>query len=205
MKIDIPMKKLVLVIFGGLLLQLSSIAQEQPAVVEKINWMTWEEAIEANKTEPKQIFIDVYTEWCGWCKKMDAGTFTEPNIIAYMNKYFYAIKLDAEMKETIVFNDHTFVNPNPEGKRSAHTLAVSLLDSKMSYPSFVILDQGFNRINILNGYQKPEPLMANLLFFGTDQYVRFQQYQQRQQQLRQQAQQQQAQPAPSPQNQADTR
>ena len=35
-----------------------------------INWMTWEEAVEANEKRAKKIFIDFYTNWCGWCKKI---------------------------------------------------------------------------------------------------------------------------------------
>jgi len=51
----------------------------------KINWMSFEEAYELNKTQPKKIFIDMWTYWCGWCKRMDATTFTNPVVVEYMN------------------------------------------------------------------------------------------------------------------------
>src|SRR3954463_14417926 len=78
---------------------------------KEIHWMTFKEALAKNEKAPKKIFIDVYTDWCGWCKKMDASTFTNDSIIQYMNKNFYAVKLDAETKDTIKYKgvDYVFV------------------------------------------------------------------------------------------------
>ena len=77
---------------------------------EKINWMTWEEAIEANKTEPKKIIVDVYTWWCGWCKRMDQTTFKEPAVVKAINTNYYAVKLDSEQADPITYKDRTFSN-----------------------------------------------------------------------------------------------
>lgn len=143
---------------------------------EKINWLTWEEAVKKQQVERKKIFIDLYTSWCGWCKKMDATTFKDQSIVSVMNKYYYAVKFDAERKDTLLFNNHKFYNINPTLKRGTHTFAISLLDSKMTYPSFVILDENFNRSSILTGYQEVENLLGSLLFFGTNRHILYQQY-----------------------------
>lgn len=164
------------------------IATSPFAKAQEINWLSWNEAMELRKTEPKKVFIDVYTDWCGWCKKMDASTFKDPAVVEYMNKNFYCIKLDAERTDTITFNGMTFVSTNPGQKRAVHTLAYSLLDGKMSYPSYVILDENMVRLNIIAGYKSVEPLMAQLLFFGTNTHVQYQQYLQAQEQLKQQQQ-----------------
>ncbi|MEL7425057.1 MAG: DUF255 domain-containing protein, partial [Bacteroidota bacterium] len=50
-------------------------AERTSAAVEEIQWLSWDEAIARMATEPKKIFVDVYTGWCGWCKRMDATTF----------------------------------------------------------------------------------------------------------------------------------
>lgn len=155
---------------------------------QEINWVSWEQAMELRKTEPKKVFIDVYTDWCGWCKKMDASTFKDPAVVEYMNKNFYCIKLDAERTDTITFNGMTFVSTNPTQKRAVHTLAYSLLDGKMSYPSYVILDENMIRLNIIAGYKSVEPLMAQLLFFGTNTHMQYQQYLQQQELIKQQQQ-----------------
>ena len=67
---------------------------------QEINWISIEEAEIANKKEPRKVFIDVYTDWCGWCKKMDASTFEDPQIIKYLNENYYCVKLDGEDKNT---------------------------------------------------------------------------------------------------------
>lgn len=129
------------------------------------------QALSEGKAFPKKIFIDVYTGWCGWCKKMDASTFIDPVIVDYMNNNYYAVKMDGEMKDTIVFNNHTFVNPTPAMNRSTHTLPASLLDYKLSYPTYVILDENLSRIAIYPGYKNAEDLLAILLFFKTNQHI----------------------------------
>ena len=72
----------------------------------KVNWVSIEEAQILMKKEPMKIFIDFYTDWCGWCKRMDAQTFANPIIAAYLNKHFYAVKIDAEQSEPITFKGH---------------------------------------------------------------------------------------------------
>jgi thioredoxin-related protein len=125
----------------------------------KVNWMTFEEAIEANRVNPKKIFIDVYTDWCGWCKKMDKGTFSDSTVAAYMNENFYCVKFNAESKDTIHYNNNIFYYI-PEYK--SHALAVSLLDGKMSYPSYIILTEKEQRLKIMNGYQEVDVFLQNL-------------------------------------------
>jgi len=60
-----------------------------------INWMSLEEAVEAQAKQPKKIMMDVFTQWCGPCKMMMANTFTSEDVIAYINKHYYAVKFDA--------------------------------------------------------------------------------------------------------------
>ena len=48
-----------------------------------VQWMSLEEAAEAQKTEPRKVMMDVYTQWCGPCKMMMANTFTNGNILLH--------------------------------------------------------------------------------------------------------------------------
>ena len=126
---------------------------------QEIKWMSWEEAMEANKKSPKKIFVDVYTDWCGWCKVMDKNTFSDSTVVAYMNTNFYNVKLNAEQKKDIVWNNTTF-KYRPEYK--SHDMAISLLDGQMSYPSYVVLDEKIGRLKIMKGYMEKSPFLEAL-------------------------------------------
>lgn len=161
--------KYMFTLLAAFILSSGFVSVEPPVVEEKINWMTWDEAVEANKKNPKKIFIDVYTDWCGWCKKMDKSTFVDPTIVKALNKNFYAVKFDAEQKEAIDFNGNKFIFVN-QGRRGVHQLAYSLLDGKMGYPAFVFLDETFSRIMISPGYKKVEQLSKELDFTSSEAY-----------------------------------
>jgi len=133
---------------------------------ETIRWYSFEEAVALTTLEPRHIFVDVYTDWCGWCKKMDKSTFSDPVVAAVMNEYFYAVKFDAEQKDTLMFMGRAFVNAEPEGRRSSHQLAQALLKGKMSYPSFVFLNEKMEWLSSVAGYRKADEMEKMLSFFG---------------------------------------
>ncbi|MEQ8624076.1 MAG: DUF255 domain-containing protein [Vicingaceae bacterium] len=157
------MKRNILILF--LISTISLSAQNQ-----KIEWISFEKAIELNEQEPKKFLIDVYTDWCGWCKRMDATTFSNPVIIDYINKNYWAIKLDAERKDTVKLGEQLFVNENPNGRRSPHQLAVALLNGKMSYPSIVYLDENVELLQAVGGYHDAEGIEPILKYFGENAY-----------------------------------
>ena len=134
--------------------------------------MTFEEAVKLNETAPKKIFIDVYTDWCGWCTKMDQTTFMNPSVAEYISENFYAVKLDAEQTEPIEFMGHTFVNQNPNGSRKGtHQLAQALLQGKMSYPSYVFMNEKNQILTIVPGYAEAKDFLPILKYFGSDAFM----------------------------------
>jgi len=139
--------------------------------------MSWSEAQKANKKNPKKIFIDIYTDWCGWCIKMDKTTFQDTEVIKALGDDFYAVKLNAEMKDDIKFNNITF-EWTPQGRKGTHQLAYALLDGRMGFPAFVILDESYNRIMLSPGYKQPDQLMTELSYSATEAYktVKFDDY-----------------------------
>ncbi len=136
---------------------------------QDIKWMTWEEAAAANAKQPKKIFVDVYTDWCGWCKRMDVTTFKEPSVVAIMNEKFYAVKLNAEQKETITWKGQEF-KWVAGGRSGYNQLASGLLDGQLSFPSFVMLDSVFSRIAISPGYKAGDVLIKELKFASEEHY-----------------------------------
>ena len=135
--------------------------------IAQVNWITFEEAEANHKTESRKIFVDVYTDWCGWCKKMDASTFQEDEVSAYLNDNYYAIKFNAEQKEDITFKGKTYKYVK-YGKRGYHELALEILKGKLSYPSVVFIDEELNVIQSIEGYKGPSTFKMIMTYFGRD-------------------------------------
>jgi thioredoxin-related protein len=133
----------------------------------KVNWITIEEALEKSKTEKRKIFIDVYTDWCGWCKQMDASTFTDPTVVKYLNEKYYAVKFNAEQEKDIQYKEKTY-KFKKNGDRGFHELAALWLNNRLSYPTVVVLDEDQNLIQPIPGYQEAPKMDAILHYFGTD-------------------------------------
>lgn len=134
---------------------------------EKIQWLSLTELAEAYSKQPKPIIIDVYTSWCGWCKVMDKQTYGNEKVISYINENYYAVKFNAETKDTVALAGKKY-GFNPVYK--ANELAVYLLYGQMGYPSTVILSGIDAQPAPLSGFLKPAELEPPLKYFGEGTY-----------------------------------
>lgn len=160
------MKNFLLLLSLALFIPLSNLqAQDAPA----INWMNMEDLEAASRVEKRPVIIDVYTDWCGWCKRMDKSTFSHPEIVKYINDHYYAVKFNAEQKDSVTFQGHTF-KYIASGKRGVHELAATLLNGKMSYPSIVYLDRDLNMIQPVPGYMDAAQIEPVIYYFAEEQY-----------------------------------
>ena len=146
---------------------------------EKVKWYTLDEALKLNAAAPRKILIDVYTDWCGYCKVMDAETFGHPGIAAYINKNFYAVKFDAESSAPVKFSGNTYVNPGAGGARkSTHQFTSAFGVS--GYPSIVYLTDDLKLIGVVPGFMKPVQIEPLLHYIVEEQYqknIKFEDYQ----------------------------
>ncbi len=135
-----------------------------------VQWLSMEEAQERILEEPRMVFVDVYTDWCGWCRRMTNETYAHPVIADYLNKYFYPVKLNAEQEDPIVFGGTTYINENIGQRRPTHSFAIALLQGRMSYPSVVFFDKQMQLLTAIPGFRPPANMEAVLTFFKTGVY-----------------------------------
>lgn len=139
---------------------------------QEINWMSMNEALEAQKKNPKKIFVDAYTTWCGPCKMLDKNTFSNKDVANYINKHYYAVKFNAEGNEVVNFKDKVFKNPgyDPEkkGRNSVHEFARAMGVS--AYPTMVFFDENAGFLTPVRGYLTPQKLEIFLKIFATNDY-----------------------------------
>ena len=149
-----------------LFISISGLAQNE----SNVKWYSIEEAEKLNKQEPRKIMIDVYTDWCGWCKKMDKETFNHPVIAEYINKHYYPVKLDAESKEEIIFKGTTYKFV-PQGARGYHELAAGLLNGQMSYPSIAYMNEKMELLGAVPGFFTPDRIEPLLNYIVEEKYA----------------------------------
>lgn len=158
------------VMFVSILISaISLIAWNKPPAPSKpeVKWVSLKEAEEMYKKSPRPILIDLYTDWCGWCKVMDKQTYANRQVSEYINAKFYAVKLDAEQKESLVFNGKTY-RFNPQYR--THEIALYLTNGNLSYPTTVFLPSPGNQPQAVAGYLKPKDIEPIIKYFGEGKY-----------------------------------
>jgi len=157
-------KRIILLMVLGLLVVKSSYGQED------VKWYSIKEALELTAREPRILIIDVYTDWCGWCKRMDAATFSNKEIAATLNNDFYPVKLNAEGKDSIVIGDKSYKFVD-NGRRGYHELAAIVTKGRLSYPTISVVDERGRVVNAYPGYKDADQFKLFLAYFNEDAYM----------------------------------
>lgn len=95
--------------------------------------------------EKKIIFMDAYTSWCGWCKKLDNITFSDSSVINYLNENFISIKVNMEKGE----------GPDLGTKYSVE-----------SYPTLLFIDSEGKALVKLSGYRSASEFLEELKYIN---------------------------------------
>jgi len=124
-----------------------------------LKWYSFEEGMKKSIELKKKIIMDVYTDWCGWCKKMDKATYSDNQVISYLNENYIPVKLDAESKKKI----------NYQGKEYTEQ-QLSMAVGVTGYPATVFFDSETNLITVVPGYIESKDFLNIIKFLGDDIY-----------------------------------
>lgn len=146
----------------------------QFAVSQEVNWVSFEDAVALQKTNPKKIIMDMYTVWCGPCKRMDKDTFGNADVVEYINQNYYAVKFNAEGNDEVSFKGKSFANPNynpamATRRNSPHQLAQYFKVN--AYPTVVFLDETGEFLTPLRGYKTPQQIELYLKLFKNNDHI----------------------------------
>jgi thioredoxin-related protein len=155
MKLHSRSLPLPLLILLALVLAVSTAFHAEKEEVDEIQWLTLEEAFVRNQKEPRRIFVDVYTDWCGWCKRMDKDTFGNKQVAQYVNEKYYAVKLNAESDRRFSLGQAEMTE-----RQVARQFGVS------GYPTVVFIYEDFRTIEAVPGYHKPDKFIEILKAFA---------------------------------------
>ncbi|MEO1715022.1 MAG: thioredoxin fold domain-containing protein [Bacteroidota bacterium] len=135
-------RSIVATAFTLVLLSLSLSAQQPSSV----NWLSFEELEDSLAIKPKKVFIDFYTDWCTYCRKMDKAVFTKPEVVAVLNEEYYAVRFNAETEAVIDFGGRQLINDQVGKSRNPlHQIAqlLALQKGQFTAPTLIVLDETF--------------------------------------------------------------
>lgn len=149
-----------------------------PAITDtrdKLSWLKLQEAESAFNKQRKPILVDLYTDWCGWCKVMDKKTYSDKNVVAYLQENFYPVKLNAETKESITFFGKSY---SFNASYKANNIAVYFTQGNLSFPTTVIIPADGSAPQAIPGYLTPKEIEVLLKYFGEKKFgkVPFEEY-----------------------------
>ena len=139
----------------------------KPFKKDKVQWLTVAELQVMYSKNPKPVLVDLYTSWCGWCKVMDKETYSNENVANYINENYYAVKLDAEQKETLEWNGKKY---NYDKRNKVNQLAVYLTGGQLSFPTTIFITDLNKAPAPLAGYLKVREIEAPLKYYGGGAY-----------------------------------
>ncbi|MBP5340783.1 MAG: DUF255 domain-containing protein [Bacteroidales bacterium] len=126
----------------------------------QVKWHSIEEASKAQIGD-KLYFIDFYTVWCGYCKKMDRETFTDPTVAKILNRYYYPVKFNAESPKAVTWFGHTY-NPG-RGRSPQHEFAAGL----RGYPTYCLYRANGKPFQAIPGFYSAAEFTVILWYFAS--------------------------------------
>jgi thioredoxin-related protein len=140
-----------------------------------INWIKIEDAINRSSSQPRKLFIYIYSDNCGWCKRMNDVSFSDSIIANYINDHFYPVKINSSLKEDVTLGSRTFkyLPADPSKNMPAyHELVATLLNGRLAYPAISFLNEKMEYMGVDFGFKNPALLEAWLHFIAENEFLK---------------------------------
>ncbi len=118
-------------------------------------WRSWDDGLREAGTSGRLVLVDVYTDWCGWCRRMDQDVYARADVQQYLARKFVMVKLDAESGATAHYEGRTY---------TSRTLAARF--GATSFPTTMFLNANGVQIGTVPGYWSPKDFLLLLRFVG---------------------------------------
>ncbi len=149
---SLTMAVLVLLVYAGF-------GPPQGGKKSELRWYKLTEGLEAAEKADKKVLVDIYTEWCGWCKKMDEEVYTDAGVMEYLDERYILVKMDAESPDQVEY----------AGEKMSEEQLSSAFGVR-GFPTTIFLLPNGEPITLLPGYIQAEQFLGILTYIGEDHY-----------------------------------
>ena len=135
-----------------------------------VKWIEFEDAIERNKTSPKKYFVDLYANWNVGATIMYIAGYNNSEVAQILNENYYPIRINVLTKDTFEIGGITYMNRG-EDDNTYNDLPVAMLEGKMQFPAFIILNEKMQPIYKNQYFQSSKNMVPILKYFASDKYL----------------------------------
>lgn len=125
-----------------------------------IEWLSYDVGLERAQKENKHVFIDFTAKWCGYCKKMEAETFSQPEVITMINENFIPVKVDGDSQKELDIKGYKITESNLTKQEYG----------VRGYPTFWFLKPDGTKLGAISGYRPANVMMEAFTFVKEEQY-----------------------------------
>ena len=124
-------------------------------------WVDFKDLNDSLKKQAKPVLIFVYTDWCKVCKMQENAVFEDKEILEMLQQEVYALKLNAEGKDDLIFMGRKYAGAN---QNQYHQLAefVGLVEGKLSFPTIVYLGNNLELLQVYNRYISKNQIITTI-------------------------------------------
>src|SRR5512139_787458 len=92
----------IIFLFNQLVLASDYRFSPRPNKAHLIKWRHWErQSLDDAKKDGKPILLSLSAVWCHWCHVMDETTYSDEEVIKFINENFIPVRVDADMRPDI--------------------------------------------------------------------------------------------------------
>ena len=117
-------------------------------IAAEVEWRDWDEGFEEAQENEKPILLSVYTDWCGWCDRMDNDTYGDKEVAEKVHDEFIPIKFNPEEEKTYQMGEDELTGPQ--------LLGALTQGEQTGYPTTLFLNVQERRVFMEAGYKPPE-------------------------------------------------
>ncbi len=122
---------------------------------------SFEELLRLAQKHKKKIVINVYADWCSWCKKMEKSTFPDSEVQKELKRNYYFYRMNGESSDIIEYDGRKWTKA-----QLTHAFGIR------GFPATIFLNYNSKPITVLPGYVDAKTFSNILKYIGDDIYIK---------------------------------